>query len=81
EENKQNIADMCNFGNKVSYWLEEHHAYRDTIHTGSNEAKTHINSIEQPDFRLTIPSVKVQSVLESEIEKVSRKIESLLGEL
>ncbi|CAC5423198.1 unnamed protein product [Mytilus coruscus] len=81
EENKQKIAEMCNFGNKVSNWIEEHHAYRDTTHTGSYESKPYLKSIEQPDFRRTISPIEMQSVLESEIEKVSGEIESLLGEL
>ncbi|CAC5410248.1 unnamed protein product [Mytilus coruscus] len=81
EENKQMIAEMCNFGNKVSNWIEEHHANRDTTHTGSYKAKPHLKSIEQPDFRQTISPIEMQSVLESEIEKVSGEIESLLGEL
>ncbi|CAC5393067.1 unnamed protein product [Mytilus coruscus] len=81
EENKQKIADMCNFGNKVSNWIEEHHANRDTTHTGSYEAKPHLKSIEQPDFRQTISPIAMQSVPESEIEKVSGEIESLLDEL
>ncbi|CAC5370439.1 unnamed protein product [Mytilus coruscus] len=81
EENKQTIAEMCNFGNKVSNWIEEHHANRDTTHTGSYKVKPHLKSIEQPDFRKTISPIAMQSVLESEIEKVSGEIESLLGEL
>ncbi|CAC5374061.1 unnamed protein product [Mytilus coruscus] len=81
EENKQQIADMCNFGNKVSNWIEEHHTNWDSTHTGSYESKPYLKSIEQPDFRRTISPIAMQSVLESEIEKVSDEIESLLGEL
>ncbi|CAC5364007.1 unnamed protein product [Mytilus coruscus] len=81
EENKQKIAEMCNFGNKVSNWIEEHHANRDTTLTCSYKAKLHLKSIEQPDFRQTISPIEMQSVLESEIEKVSGEIECLLGEL
>ncbi|CAC5393018.1 unnamed protein product [Mytilus coruscus] len=80
-ENKQKIAEMCNFGNKASNWIEEHHANRNTTHTGSYKVKPHLKSIEQPDFRQTISPIAMQSVLESEIEKVSGEIESLLGEL
>ncbi|CAC5393138.1 unnamed protein product [Mytilus coruscus] len=81
EENKQKSAEMCNFGNKVSNWIEEHYANRNTTHTGSYESKPYLKSIEQPDFRRTISPIAMQSVLESEIEKVSGEIESLLGEL
>ncbi|CAC5424215.1 ZFHX4 [Mytilus coruscus] len=81
KENKHQIADMCNFGNKVSNWIEEHHANKATTHTGCYESKSYLKSIEQPDFRRTISPIAMQLVLESEIEKVSGEIESLLSEL
>ncbi|CAC5420776.1 unnamed protein product [Mytilus coruscus] len=75
------IEDMCNFRTKVSNWIEEHHTNKSTTPTGSYGSKPYLKSIEQPDFGRTISPIAMQSVLESEIEKVSGKIESLLGEL
>ncbi|CAG2237948.1 unnamed protein product [Mytilus edulis] len=72
---------MCNFGNKDSEWIEEHHANRDTTQTNSYKTNPYLKPIEQPDFRQRISPIASLSVLESEIEKVSGEIESLLGEL
>ncbi|VDI42638.1 Hypothetical predicted protein [Mytilus galloprovincialis] len=72
---------MCHFGNKVSEWIEEHHASRDTTQTNSYKPNPYLKQIEQPDFGQRISPIALQSVLESEIEKVSGEIESLLGEL
>ncbi|CAC5378837.1 unnamed protein product [Mytilus coruscus] len=69
EDNKQNIEDICNFGTKVSNWIEEHHTNKATTPTGSYESKPYLKSIEQPDFGRTISPIAMQSVLESEIEK------------